>query len=162
MAWLWDDRGDQVEKAAMWIGEKRSGEGDHRFRSKEAHRRRSLRWPQLQYLAYKRKLPGVHDRQASGVFPDIRFKPGKAYGASYDAGGITHTSTEMLLKIIGSDTLTLGRKYLGAWHGQLRLKLTLISNVVLNFTTPRCRGGSSSSTSHKASLAKRMLISVIS
>jgi putative DNA primase/helicase len=39
----------------------------------------------------------------------------------------------MLLKIIGSDTLTLGRKYLGAWHGQLRLKLTLISNVVLNF-----------------------------
>jgi putative DNA primase/helicase len=38
----------------------------------------------------------------------------------------------LLLNIIGEDTVTLGRKYKGAWHGQLRLKLMLISNEVPN------------------------------
>src|SRR5262245_50915686 len=29
--------------------------------------------------------------------------------------------------------MTLGRKWIGPWHGQLKLKLILISNDVLNF-----------------------------
>ena len=68
-----------------------------------------------------------------GVFPDLRVKPGKHYGSSYDAGGISATSQELLLNITGQDTLTLGRKFRGDWHGQLRLKLILISNQVPNF-----------------------------
>jgi putative DNA primase/helicase len=36
------------------------------------------------------------------------------------------------LNIIGEDTLTLGRKNIGAWHGQLGTKLMLISNEVPN------------------------------
>ncbi len=54
-----------------------------------------------------------------GVFPDIRMKPGKHFGAGYDAGGITYNSMEMLLKIAGQDYMTLSRKYVGAWQGQL-------------------------------------------
>ena len=67
-----------------------------------------------------------------GVFADVRFKPGKQYGANYDPGGITHTSAEFLLNVIGEDTVTIGRKYRSPWHGQLRLKLMLISNEVPN------------------------------
>ena len=58
------------------------------------------------------------------------------YGASYDAGGVSHTSQELLLNITGRDVLTIGRKYRGAWHGQLRLKIIMISNKVPNFNDP--------------------------
>jgi putative DNA primase/helicase len=67
-----------------------------------------------------------------GVFADVRFKPGRQYGASYDPGGIGHVSSELFLNIIGEDTVTIGRKYKSPWHGQLRLKLMLISNDVPN------------------------------
>ena len=67
-----------------------------------------------------------------GVFADVRFKPGRAYGASFDPGGIGHVSTELLLNIIGEDTVTIGRKDKTPWHGQLRLKMMLISNEVPN------------------------------
>src|SRR5262249_19688750 len=67
-----------------------------------------------------------------GVFADVRFKPGRQYGSSYDPGGINHVSAELLLNITGEDTVTIPRKYKGAWHGQLRLKVMLISNEVPN------------------------------
>ena len=38
-----------------------------------------------------------------------------------------------MLNVAGQDTLTIGRKWTGDWHGQLRLKLILISNEVPNF-----------------------------
>ena len=38
-----------------------------------------------------------------GVFPDVRFKPGKFFGTNYDPGGIDHRSAELLLKITGED-----------------------------------------------------------
>ena len=123
----------KFEKAAMWIGEKRSGKGTIAFVQRKLIGDGAYVGLSFSTWLTNENSPACMIGKRVGVFPDIRFKPGKAYGASYDAGGITHTSTEMLLKIIGSDTLTLGRKYLGAWHGQLRLKLTLISNVVLNF-----------------------------
>ena len=67
-----------------------------------------------------------------GVFPDVRFKPGKYYGANYDPGGIDHKSAELLLKIIGEDPLTIPRKYVGAWRGQLGMKIILLANDPLN------------------------------
>ena len=66
------------------------------------------------------------------MFADVRFKPGRAYGSSYDPGGITHNAAELLLNIIGEDVVTIGRKYKAPWHGQLRLKMMLISNEVPN------------------------------
>jgi putative DNA primase/helicase len=41
-------------------------------------------------------------------------------------------SAELLLNIIREDVLTIGRKYKTPWHGQLRLKIMLISNEVPN------------------------------
>jgi putative DNA primase/helicase len=63
-----------------------------------------------------------------GVFPDVRFKPGKLYGQVWDAGGITHTSAELVLNITGEDPITIPRKYLKDWHGKLALKLWLLAN----------------------------------
>jgi putative DNA primase/helicase len=57
---------------------------------------------------------------------------GTRAGQSWDAGGITHKDAELFLNITGEDTVTIPRKYIGAWHGQLRLKLTVISNEVPN------------------------------
>ena len=72
------------------------------------------------------------------VFPDVRFKPARHYGASYDPGGIDHKSAELLLNVTGEDPVTIGRKYLGSWHGQLRLKPILISNEVPNLNDSQC------------------------
>jgi putative DNA primase/helicase len=67
-----------------------------------------------------------------GVFADVRFKAGRAFGrVAFDAGGIT-PSAELLLNITGEDTITIGRKYKGAWHGQLGMKVMVISNEVPN------------------------------
>jgi putative DNA primase/helicase len=71
------------------------------------------------------------------VFPDVRLKAGRGFGlagaSGYDPGGLHHNSQGLLLNIIGNDPLTLGRKMIGPWEGQLRLKLMLISNEVPNF-----------------------------
>jgi putative DNA primase/helicase len=68
-----------------------------------------------------------------GVFADVRFKAAKRYGhVGYDPGGLDHRSREMLLNITGQDKTAIGRKYIGKWEGQLRLKIVLISNVVPN------------------------------
>ena len=67
-----------------------------------------------------------------GVFPDVRFKPGKFYGNSYDPGGIDHKSAELVLKITGEDALTIPRKYIGAWRGRLPMKIILLANDPLN------------------------------
>jgi putative DNA primase/helicase len=42
----------------------------------------------------------------------------------------------LLLNVTGEDTITIGRKYKGPWHGQLRLKLMLISNEAPNLNDP--------------------------
>jgi putative DNA primase/helicase len=67
-----------------------------------------------------------------GAFVDVRLKPARQYGQSYDPGGLSHVSQGLLLQIIGEDTITVGRKYVGPWEGQLPIKLVLISNVVPN------------------------------
>ena len=66
----------------------------------------------------------------------MRFKPAKFHGASYDPGGLSHVSQELLLNITGEDPLTIGRKYKSPWRGQLRLKLMLISNEIPNLNDP--------------------------
>ena len=67
------------------------------------------------------------------AFPDVRLKPGRAYGASYDPGGIDHRSSELLLKITGRDKVSIGQMYAEAWNGVLQAKIILTSNVVPNF-----------------------------
>jgi phage/plasmid-associated DNA primase len=68
-----------------------------------------------------------------GAFPDVRLKPGKWYGTSYDGGGLDHVSVEWLLKLTAGDKVTIPRKYIGAWEGVVPIKLWLMSNEVPNF-----------------------------
>jgi putative DNA primase/helicase len=122
----------KFQKGAMLLGPKRSGRGTwgHVMRKlvgDEGYVGLSFNtWTQGDYS--KEVLIG----KRVGVFSDVRFKPGKFYGQSYDPGGITHKDAELALNITGEDTITIPRKYIGAWRGQLRLKLTLISNEVPN------------------------------
>jgi len=123
----------KFQKGAMLIGPKRSGKGTI------SHVLRMLVGDQSYVgLSINTWALGENSKECLigkrvGVFADVRFKPGRAYGnVSYDPGGITHVSSELLLNIIGEDTITIGRKYKSPWHGQLRLKLILISNEVLN------------------------------
>jgi putative DNA primase/helicase len=84
-------------------------------------------------LSFNSWLSGQFSKEALiakkvGVFPDVRFKPGKLWGQVWDAGGITHTSAELVLNITGEDPLTIQRKYLKDWHGKLALKMWLLAN----------------------------------
>ncbi len=122
----------KFQKGAMLIGPKRSGKG-----TISRVLQQLVGNPGYVGLSFNTWIQSENSKECLvgkrvGVFADTRFKPGKQYGQNYDPGGITHTSAEFLLNIIGEDTVTIGRKYKSPWHGQLRLKLMLISNEVPN------------------------------
>jgi putative DNA primase/helicase len=72
-------------------------------------------------------------RKRAGVFPDVRFKPGKWYGQNFDPGGLEHVSKEKLLQITGGDPQTIARKWNSVpWRGVLPTKMFLISNDIPN------------------------------
>jgi putative DNA primase/helicase len=128
---------NQFEKAALWIGEPRSGRGT--------------------IAAIQELLVGVnghcslnvhswHNNENSrqgmvgkrvGIFHDIRLKPPKQYGnVSFDPGGIGPQSQQLLLELISGDFTEFGRKYIDAWKGLPFIKFILISNQVPNFNDP--------------------------
>ena len=122
----------KFQKGAMLIGPKRSGKG-----TISRVLQQLVGDPGYVGISFNTWIQSENSKECLvgkrvGVFADTRFKPGKQYGSNYDPGGITHTSAEFLLNIIGEDTVTIGRKYKSPWHGQLRLKLMLISNEVPN------------------------------
>jgi putative DNA primase/helicase len=118
----------KFQKGAALIGEPRSGKGTlmdilHELAGDSGYVSLSFHdW--LANVNSKEDLIG----KRVGVFPDVRFKPGKFYGASYDPGGIDHKSAELLLKITGEDRLTIPRKYIAAWRGRLGMKIVLLAN----------------------------------
>ena len=122
----------RFQKGALFVGPKRSGKGTI------SHVLRQLVGDGSYVgLSFSNWVASENSRQCLigkrvGVFADVRFKPGRAYGRSYDPGGIGHVSAEFLLNIIGEDTVTIPRKYLAPWHGQLRIKMLLISNEIPN------------------------------
>jgi putative DNA primase/helicase len=122
----------RFQKGAMLIGEKRSGKGtiSHVLRQMVGD-------PSYVGLSFSTWTATENSGQCLigkrvGLFSDVRLKPGRAYGQSYDPGGLSHVSAERLLNITGEDTVTLGRKNIDAWQGQLRLKIMLISNEAPN------------------------------
>jgi putative DNA primase/helicase len=118
----------KFQKGALFIGEPRSGKGTiadilHELTGDSGYVSLSFHdW--LAHVNSKEDLIG----KRVGVFPDVRFKPGKFYGNNYDPGGIDHKSAELLLKIIGEDRLTIPRKYVAAWLGRLGMKIILLAN----------------------------------
>ena len=93
----------RFDKAAMLIGPKRSGKSTivnliGKLTGEGAYAGLSLNdWlsspKATQVLIGKRVL----------AFSDVRLKPEKWYGQSYDAGGMDHRSRELMLKITGRD-----------------------------------------------------------
>ena len=123
----------RFEKGALWIGVKRSG-------------KTTIAWIQERLvgagayasLSFHNWVRGENSHaniigKKVGVFSDVRLKPGKSFGAtSYDPGGIDHLSAELLLNIIGRDTVSVGQKYRDAWQGRLAMKVIITSNEVPN------------------------------
>lgn len=122
----------RFQKAAMLIGPKRSGKGTithvlHQLVGDRAY----------VGMSFDTWTASENSRQVMlgkrvGVFADVRLKPGRAYGSSYDPGGISHTAAELMLNITGGDRISVPRKYMDAWVGVLPIKLMLISNEVPN------------------------------
>ncbi|MHC2466700.1 DNA primase family protein [Bradyrhizobium embrapense] len=126
----------RFQKGAMFIGPKRSGKGtiSHVLR-------RLVGDPNYVGLSFNTWARGEKSTECLigkrvGVFADVRFKQSEVFGANLKMGGLSHTSAELLLNIIGEDTVTIGRMYKAAWHGQLRLKLMIVSNEVPNLNDP--------------------------
>jgi putative DNA primase/helicase len=133
---LLHDGGDPIPERGNADRAQAQRQRNHQSRIASDGRRRILCRAQLQHMASGENSKECLIGRRVGVFADVRFKPGRAYGASFDPGGIGHVSTELLLNIIGEDTVSVGRKYKSPWHGQLRLKLILISNEVPNLNDP--------------------------
>jgi putative DNA primase/helicase len=122
----------KFQKAAMLIGKTRSGRGT-------IARMIECLVGKDQYVGLRfdtwvqnenSQEPMIGKR--AGVFPDARLKKGKWWGRNFDAGGLDYKSVQLMLSVTGEDTLTLGRKNKTAWRGRLPIKLTVISNDILN------------------------------
>jgi hypothetical protein len=71
------------------------------------------------------------------LFPDVRLKPGKWYGANWDPGGMDFKSKQFMLKITSRDPVTIKVKWIaGGWRGRWGGKVFMISNEVPNFNDP--------------------------
>jgi putative DNA primase/helicase len=122
----------RFEKGFLLVGKPRSGKGTI------AHVLRLLvglgQFVSLSFHTWNR---GENSRQKLigkkvGVFADVRFKPGKWYGQTFDPGGIDHQSAELLLNLTGGDPVSVGRKWKEDWEGKSPIKIILISNEVPN------------------------------
>jgi putative DNA primase/helicase len=124
---------NQFEKAAMWIGEPRSGRGTL-ARIQELLVGSNAHIP-LDFHTWHRtenSRMGMVGKKV-GIFHDVRLKPGKAYGMSaYDPGGMDHQSMQALLEFIAGDAQTIPRKWIEAWIGLPMIRLIFISNKVPN------------------------------
>ena len=123
----------RFEKGALWVGEKRSGKS-------------TLVWIQEQLVGSAAYASlSFHDWTKTensrahlvgkkvAVFPDVRLKPPKNFGLTgYDPGGLDHQSAQILLQIIGRDTVAIGRKNKEAWQGRLSTKIIITTNELLN------------------------------
>jgi putative DNA primase/helicase len=123
----------RFEKGALWVGQKRSGKS-------------TLAWVQERLVGERGYASlSFHDWMKTensrahllgkkvAVFPDVRLKPAKHFGLTgYDPGGIDHQSAQLLLQIIGRDTVAIGRKFRDAWQGRLSVKVIITTNEVPN------------------------------
>jgi putative DNA primase/helicase len=123
----------RFEKGALWVGQKRSGKS-------------TLAWVQERLVGERGYASlNFHDWMKTensrahlvgkkvGVFPDVRLRPARNYGLTgYDPGGIDHQSAQLLLQIIGRDTIAIGRKFRDAWQGRLTVKVIITTNEVPN------------------------------
>jgi putative DNA primase/helicase len=123
----------RFQKGMLWVGRPRSGKG-----TLAGVIRGLVGAGAYAGLTLHNWIMGENSRQKligkrALVFPDVRPRPGKLYGQNWDPGGVDHASAELLLNITGGDAMDIPRKYVGAWHGTLVGKVTMVSNEVPNF-----------------------------
>jgi len=123
----------KFQKAAMFVGESRSGKGTIAWVMEQLVGATAYVALSLNTWVKNENSREVLIGRKSGCFPDVRLRPPKTFGSvGYDAGGLDHVSIETLLSITGCDPITIPRKWIGAWKGSLRMKITFISNLVPN------------------------------
>lgn len=122
----------KFQKAAMFIGQTRSGKGTILRVIEQLVGTQSYTGLDFSdWLQNVNSAEAIIGKRVAG-FSDATVKEGKLWGRNFDVGGIDNKSRGMLLRIIGEDTVTLGRKYLGAWTGRLPTKVIWLSNDVPN------------------------------
>ncbi len=123
-------------KAAMFIGEPRSGKGTITHIIEKLVGDKACCALSFSNWMSTENSSSVMIGRKVGVFPDVRLKDGRGFGfqsgSGYDAGGLNHNSQGQLLQITGGDRITLGRKNISLWEGQLRIKIMILSNAILN------------------------------
>lgn len=119
----------RLEKAFMWVGVPRSGKGTVVSILESLVGRASyISLSTNTWVASENSRQSLIGKKV-GCFPDVRLKPGKRYGSSFDAGGLSHQSVELLLRIIAGDTISIKRMYDGVpWEGRLPMKIVWVGN----------------------------------
>jgi putative DNA primase/helicase len=117
-----------IQKGAMWGGKPRSGKGTLAFVL-----RRLVGDEYYAGLSFNTWIKSENSRQPLIgkkvlCFPDVRLPIGRWYGPKYVRGGLDFMSIELLLNIIGGDSVTVARKYVEAWRGLVRGKVFVIFN----------------------------------
>jgi putative DNA primase/helicase len=123
----------RFEKGACWVGEKRSGKStlvwvQERLAGAGAYASLSFH----DWMKTENSRAHLLGKKVA-VFPDVRLKPSRNSGLTgYDPGGLDHQSAQLLLNIIGRDTVAIGRKFKEAWQGRLSVKVIITTNELPN------------------------------
>jgi putative DNA primase/helicase len=126
----------QFEKIAVWIGKPRAG------KSTLLHiQKRLIGARAFAPMSFNDWMRGEKSREnliskKVLAFADVRLRPPRWFGKTYDPGGLDHGSIQMLLNISGRDSGSIGRMYKKAWEGELTCKVIITSNDPLNIIDP--------------------------
>jgi putative DNA primase/helicase len=126
----------QFEKIAVWIGLPRAGKSTLLYvESRLAGKRAFAPMNFNDWMRGEKSRENLIGKKVL-AFSDVRLKPPRWYGNSYDPGGLDHASIQTLLKISGRDSESIGRMYKKAWEGQLTCKIIITSNHSLDIHDP--------------------------
>lgn len=123
----------KFDKAALWYGVKRSGKSTLALIQQKLVGEKSFAALDIHNITKTENSAQILIGRKVGVFADVRMRPGKWYGGSYDPGGLDYKVAQLILNVTGRDAVSLGRKYKDHWEGRLTVKFILISNDVPNF-----------------------------
>jgi putative DNA primase/helicase len=122
----------RFEKGALWIGVRRSGKSTAAYIQRKLTGDTAYASLSFNYWTQNENSHADIIGKKVGIFADVRFKPAKMFGQSFDPGGIDHKSAELLLNIIGRDSISIGKKYVNKWVGQSTMKVIITPNEVPN------------------------------
>jgi len=130
----WDNR---FEKIALWVGEPRSGRGTiARVLEELVGNNHHVPLNIHNWNRGENSKEGMIGKKV-GIFHDVRLKEPKQFGAAgLDPGGLTENSVQDLLEFSSGDATSMKRMYEAAQNERPEIKLTVITNKILNVRDP--------------------------